>query len=267
MCFTQLCERRINLALHATLKALGFHLSKLAFKDAIYLRYGWDIPDTSSFCQCGQNFTLDHILSCPMGGFPTIHPNEVRDITASLLFEVCSNVTVEPQQIPILSWIHLPMMSGVVVLRRHFSTLEYLISLLNLTRRRLCWTRIVILRKRKGGNTNNVSMRSNMIHFPYWFLLQSVVYMSKLWPSSTADYVWPFCVQQLCAFGAHGLPQQHQFFTCYWFKDCRESSNSWQLNDTFLSLNNLTSFRIDPYLPTHKLNNNFRFFSSSLLFS
>ena len=78
------------------LKALGFHLNKSAFKDAIHLRYGWDIPDTPSFCQCGQNFTLDHILSCPMGGFPTIRHNEVRDITASLLSEVCSNVTVEP---------------------------------------------------------------------------------------------------------------------------------------------------------------------------
>ena len=49
-----------------------------------------------SFCQCGQNFTLDHILSCPMGGFPTKRHNEVRDITGSLLSEVCSNVTVKP---------------------------------------------------------------------------------------------------------------------------------------------------------------------------
>ena len=83
------------------LKAPGFYLSNPAFKDAIYLRYGRDIPDTPSFWQCGQNFTLDHILSCPIGGFPTIRHNEVRDITASLLPEVCSNVTVEPQLQPL----------------------------------------------------------------------------------------------------------------------------------------------------------------------
>ena len=84
------------------LKALGFHLNKSTFKDAIYLRYGWDIPDTPSFCQCCQNVILDDILSCPMGGFPTICHNEVHDITTSLLSEVCSNVTVEPLLQPLI---------------------------------------------------------------------------------------------------------------------------------------------------------------------
>ncbi len=36
-----------------------------------------------------------------MGGFPTICYNEIRDITAVLLTEVCNNVTTEPQLQPL----------------------------------------------------------------------------------------------------------------------------------------------------------------------
>ena len=35
-------------------------------------------------------------MVCPTGGFPTIRHNEIRDITASLLTEVCHNVATEP---------------------------------------------------------------------------------------------------------------------------------------------------------------------------
>ncbi len=35
-------------------------------------------------------------MICHMGGFPTIRHNEIRDITASLLTEVCHNVATEP---------------------------------------------------------------------------------------------------------------------------------------------------------------------------
>ena len=34
-------------------------------------------------------------MVCPFGGFPTIRHNEVRDLTASLLTEVCHNVSTE----------------------------------------------------------------------------------------------------------------------------------------------------------------------------
>ena len=78
-----------------------FHLSKSAFRDAIYLRYGWEILDTPSSCQCGSSFTFDHILSCPKGGFPIIRHNEIHDITSSLLSEVCTNVVVEPTLQPL----------------------------------------------------------------------------------------------------------------------------------------------------------------------
>ena len=49
----------------------------------------------------GKLLSLDHTLSCPNGGFPTIRHNELRDITANLLTEVCNNVAVEPQLTPL----------------------------------------------------------------------------------------------------------------------------------------------------------------------
>ena len=46
-------------------------------------------------------FTVNHVMICHMGGFPTIHHNEIRDITASLLTEVCNNVATEPSLQPL----------------------------------------------------------------------------------------------------------------------------------------------------------------------
>ena len=40
-------------------------------------------------------------MTCPKGGFPTIRHNEVRDITANLLTEVCHSVTTEPHLQPV----------------------------------------------------------------------------------------------------------------------------------------------------------------------
>ena len=38
---------------------------------------------------------MEHVLSCLCGDFPSIHHNEIRDITANLLTEVCNDVCVE----------------------------------------------------------------------------------------------------------------------------------------------------------------------------
>ena len=83
------------------IKSYSFHLHKSAFRDAIHLRYGWNIPDKPSTCTCGQPFSIEHTLSCAKGGFPSIRHNEIRDITASLLSEVCSNVEIEPHLQPL----------------------------------------------------------------------------------------------------------------------------------------------------------------------
>ena len=42
-----------------------------------------------------------HSLTCKTGGFPAIRHNEVRDITTSLLSEVCHGVTIEPHLQPL----------------------------------------------------------------------------------------------------------------------------------------------------------------------
>ena len=47
------------------------------------------------------SFSIDHALTCKTGGFPAIRHNEVRDITASLLSEVCHGVTIEPHLQPL----------------------------------------------------------------------------------------------------------------------------------------------------------------------
>ena len=52
-------------------------------------------------CNCGTQFTVDHAMICHMGGFSKIHHNEIQDITASLLTEVCHNVATEPALQPL----------------------------------------------------------------------------------------------------------------------------------------------------------------------
>ena len=48
-----------------------------------------------------MKFPIEHALSCPKGGFPSIRHNEIRDLTANLLTEVCNDVCIEPELLPI----------------------------------------------------------------------------------------------------------------------------------------------------------------------
>ena len=50
----------------------GFSLHKGAFRDALALRYGWSPPHIPSNCVCGSSFSVEHAVSCPTGGLPTI---------------------------------------------------------------------------------------------------------------------------------------------------------------------------------------------------
>ena len=54
-------------------------------------------------CDCGTPFSVEHALSCPKGGFPSIRHNEIQDLTANLMSEVCNDVSVEPHLQPITS--------------------------------------------------------------------------------------------------------------------------------------------------------------------
>ena len=44
---------------------------------------------------------MQHSISCKKGGFVTLRHNEIRDITATLLSEVCKDVECEPNLIPL----------------------------------------------------------------------------------------------------------------------------------------------------------------------
>ena len=81
----------------------GFHLNKREFWDAINLRYTWPISRLPSKCACGSSFDVAHALSCKKGGFVGRRHNAIRDMTADLLSEVCTDVCVEP---------HLQELSG-----------------------------------------------------------------------------------------------------------------------------------------------------------
>ena len=79
----------------------GFALHKAAFRDCLSLRYDWPLQNSPAHCSCGQPFSVEHALTCKTGGFPAVRHNEVRDITATLLTEVCHGVTTEPHLQPL----------------------------------------------------------------------------------------------------------------------------------------------------------------------
>ena len=78
------------------IRAKGFSLNKQEFTDALALRYGWIVKGLPEVCACGENFDERHAMSCQKGRFISIRHDEIRDITCSLLKEVCSDVTKEP---------------------------------------------------------------------------------------------------------------------------------------------------------------------------
>ena len=81
----------------------GFFLHKGDFRDALCLRYGWQISNLPLHCACGDPLSIDHALCCHKGGFPTLHHNEIRDMSANLLREVYPNMCTEPSLQPLNS--------------------------------------------------------------------------------------------------------------------------------------------------------------------
>ena len=52
-------------------------------------------------CVCGAQNNLEHAFTCKRGGFVVIRHNEIRDFTADLLNEICSDVAIEPLLTPL----------------------------------------------------------------------------------------------------------------------------------------------------------------------
>ena len=74
----------------------NFSLNKREFQDAIALRYRWTPKYLPSICECGKPFTVDHALTCLKGGFIHQRHDELRDSLASVVSEVCTDVSIEP---------------------------------------------------------------------------------------------------------------------------------------------------------------------------
>ena len=83
------------------IQSLGYTLNKQEFRDSVCLRYGWNIPNTPSYCQCKAENDIDHALSCKLGGYVGMRHNRVRDLEAALMKEVCHDVHTEPVLQPI----------------------------------------------------------------------------------------------------------------------------------------------------------------------
>ena len=78
------------------LKSMGFDLNKREFRDAIRLRYNWQINDIPSKCVCGDDFSVEHAMICRRGGFIIQRHDELRNLEAELLKSVCNDVELEP---------------------------------------------------------------------------------------------------------------------------------------------------------------------------
>ena len=78
------------------IKRSVFFLDKQAFWDAIRIRYSIPLKRLPILCVCGDLFNLQHALSCPKGELVITRHNELKNLTAEILGEVCKNVVVEP---------------------------------------------------------------------------------------------------------------------------------------------------------------------------
>ena len=72
------------------------HQYSSEFWDLVNIRYGWPLSRTPRTCRCGNNFNIANPLTCKKDGFITLRHNRLRNITASLLKEVCHDVQIDP---------------------------------------------------------------------------------------------------------------------------------------------------------------------------
>ena len=83
------------------LKDEGYLLPKNIFWDLVRLRYDWPLARLPERCGCGSKFDIQHAFSCKKGGFVSLRHNHLRNVTSSLLQEVCKDVSIEPTLQPL----------------------------------------------------------------------------------------------------------------------------------------------------------------------
>jgi hypothetical protein len=85
------------------IQSLGYAFNEEDFRGSLSIRYGWRIKNMPMHCACGNENSIDHSLSCHTGGYPIFRHNMMRDIIADILREICKDVQIEPELIPIAS--------------------------------------------------------------------------------------------------------------------------------------------------------------------
>ena len=76
-------------------------MNKEEFRDALALRYDKFIPGLPSRCPCGNHFNPSHAMDCKNGGFVHARHDNLRNLEAALLSDVCKDVIIEPYLQPI----------------------------------------------------------------------------------------------------------------------------------------------------------------------
>ena len=79
----------------------GYGLNKQQFWDCVRLGHGWRLMNIPSTCSYRSKMDIQHTMNCKKGGFITIRHNDLRDLTANLLTEVCKDVNIKPQLLPL----------------------------------------------------------------------------------------------------------------------------------------------------------------------
>ena len=79
----------------------GYDFHKELFWDLVRIRYGYQLKRLPTICECGNQFNLQHALSCKKGGFVSLRHNELRNVIALMLKTVCKDVVVEPNLQPL----------------------------------------------------------------------------------------------------------------------------------------------------------------------
>ena len=84
------------------LESQGYVLNKREFRDAVSLRYGWNIEGIPLRCACGCKNGVNHALTCSLGGYVHLRHNNLRDLIAQMLCDSrCRDVEVEPGLLPV----------------------------------------------------------------------------------------------------------------------------------------------------------------------
>lgn len=103
-------QRKIHMAMETgasnwltllPVQAKGFSINKQDSVDALALRYSWPIEGMPRTCVCGIPNSVTHNRTHKTGGFICIRYDNVRDLTASMLRDMCQDVSLQLALLPL----------------------------------------------------------------------------------------------------------------------------------------------------------------------